>query len=141
LLNGDFTFCPTYDFNDLSMAIERDRQLLRDELYDKPWTTAYSERVLEDFEGLGMPSRNCFDLLVKTIVVLSYVIACPGLNFIYDVVVLEFFGGVSDHAWRTMFDEFNDSSILKTPRSLPATLFSGDSAQGEPIAAIIAQAI
>jgi hypothetical protein len=39
-----------------------------------------------------MPSRNCFDLLVKTIVVLSYVIARPGLNFIYDVVVLEFFG-------------------------------------------------
>jgi hypothetical protein len=60
-----------------------------------------------------MPSRNCFDLLVKTIVVLSYVIACPGLNFIYDVVALEFFGvadrHVSDHAWRTMFDEFNDS--------------------------------
>jgi hypothetical protein len=67
-----------------------------------------------------MPSRNCFDLLVKTFVVLSYVIACPGLNFIYDVVVLEFFGvadrHVSDHARRTMFDEFNDSSILKTGR-------------------------
>jgi hypothetical protein len=41
LLNGDFTFCPTtYDFNGLTMAKERDRQLLRDQLHDKLWTTA-----------------------------------------------------------------------------------------------------
>jgi hypothetical protein len=40
LLNGDFTFCPTYEFNDLTTAKERDRQLLRDELHGKLWTTA-----------------------------------------------------------------------------------------------------
>jgi hypothetical protein len=37
---GKFTFCAACDFNDLSMAKERDRQLLRDELHDKLWTTA-----------------------------------------------------------------------------------------------------
>jgi hypothetical protein len=38
--------------------------------------------ILEDFEGLGLLSRNCFDLLVKiTVGVLSDVIASPLLNF------------------------------------------------------------
>jgi hypothetical protein len=59
--------------------------------------------------------------------------------------VLEFFcvadRHVSDHAWRTMFDELNDSSILKTGRASLASsdLFSADSAQGEPTAATIAK--
>jgi hypothetical protein len=42
--------------------------------------------VLESFESLGMPSRNCFDLLVNTIVELAW-IASPT-----DIVVLEFSG-------------------------------------------------
>ena len=72
--------------------------------------------ILEEFKSLSLLSRNCFDLLVKIIVVvLSHVIASPDLNFFV----------VSDHAWRTMFDEVNDTSILKTghlaryQRSLP----------------------
>jgi hypothetical protein len=40
LLNGDFTFCPTHDFNELILAKEQIRQLLRDELHDKLWMTA-----------------------------------------------------------------------------------------------------
>ena len=46
--------------------------------------------ILEDFESLGLLSRNCFDLLVKIIVVvLSRVLASPDLNFsASDVVVL-----------------------------------------------------
>jgi hypothetical protein len=40
LLNGDFTFCPTHDFNELSLPKEQIRQLLRDELHDKLWMTA-----------------------------------------------------------------------------------------------------
>jgi hypothetical protein len=40
LLNGDFTFCPIRDFNELSLAKEHTRQLLRDELHDKLWTAA-----------------------------------------------------------------------------------------------------
>ena len=31
----------------------------------------WHEQVLESFESLGMPSRNCFDLLVNTIVALA----------------------------------------------------------------------
>jgi len=34
LLNGDFTFCPICDFNELSVAKEGARQLLRDERRD-----------------------------------------------------------------------------------------------------------
>ena len=40
LLNGNFTFCPTCDLNELGVAKKHARQLLRDELHDKPWTTA-----------------------------------------------------------------------------------------------------
>ena len=40
-----------------------------------------------------MASRNCFDLLVKIIVVLSHVIASRHLSlFVYDVVTLKFSG-------------------------------------------------
>jgi len=35
LLNGDFTFCPICDFNELSVAKEGARQLLRDERRDE----------------------------------------------------------------------------------------------------------
>ena len=38
LLNGEFTFCPIRDFNELAVAEEHTRQLLRDELDDKLWT-------------------------------------------------------------------------------------------------------
>jgi hypothetical protein len=38
LLNGEFTFCPIRDFNQLAVAEEQTRQLLRDELHDKLWT-------------------------------------------------------------------------------------------------------
>jgi hypothetical protein len=38
LLNGEFTFCPIRDFNELAVAEEHTRQLLRDELHDKLWT-------------------------------------------------------------------------------------------------------
>jgi hypothetical protein len=37
--------------------------------------------VLESFESLGMPSRNCFDLLVNTIVAL----ACDRVTGIFGV--------------------------------------------------------
>jgi hypothetical protein len=40
LLNGEFTFCPTHDFNELSVAKKHTRQLLRDGLHDKLWTAA-----------------------------------------------------------------------------------------------------
>jgi hypothetical protein len=40
LLNREFTFCPIHDFNELGVAEERTRQLLRDELHDKLRTTA-----------------------------------------------------------------------------------------------------
>jgi hypothetical protein len=62
LLNGDFTFCLTRDFNELDVAKKSTQQLLRDQLHDEPWMIARS------FESLGMPRRNCFDLLVNTIV-------------------------------------------------------------------------
>ena len=46
------------------------------------------------------------------------------------------------HHWRTMFDEVNDGSILRQGASLATNdLFPGDSAQDEPTAASIAQAI
>jgi hypothetical protein len=40
LRNGEFTFCAPCDFNELSVAKEHTRQLLRDGLHDKLWTTA-----------------------------------------------------------------------------------------------------
>jgi len=40
LLNRDFTFCPTRDFNELAVAKKHPGQLLRDGLHDKLWTTA-----------------------------------------------------------------------------------------------------
>ena len=51
---------------------------------------AQLERVhLRDFETLGLPSRNCFDLLVKIIVVLWHVIS---RLFLDHAIGLEFFG-------------------------------------------------
>ena len=38
LLSGEFTFCPSRDFNELAVAEEHTRQLLRDELHNKLWT-------------------------------------------------------------------------------------------------------
>ena len=76
LLNGEFTFCPIHDFNELRVARERDRQLLRDELPDNVWMSD-SIAIDLDFESLDRPSWTVFDLLVKTIMVLSRVTAFP----------------------------------------------------------------
>ncbi len=74
-----------------------------------------------------MPSRNCFDLLVKIVVVLAHVIASARLNFVEDVIVLEFFGVklrmvmyliMRGTPWRTIFDKVNDGSILRQGGSL-----------------------
>ena len=70
LLNGEFTFCPIHDFNELRVARERDRQLLRDELPDNVWMSD-SIAIDLDFESLDRPSWTVFDLLVNTIIVLS----------------------------------------------------------------------
>jgi hypothetical protein len=43
LLNGDFTFCPIHDFNNLRQAKERGGQLPR----DQAWATAWSELILD----------------------------------------------------------------------------------------------
>jgi hypothetical protein len=40
LLNGDFTFCLTRDFNELDVAKKSTQQLLRDQLHNEPWTIA-----------------------------------------------------------------------------------------------------
>jgi hypothetical protein len=76
LLNGEFTFCPIHNFNELRVARERDRQLLRDELPDNLWMSD-SIAIDLDFESLDRPSWTVFDLLVKTIIVLSRVTAFP----------------------------------------------------------------
>ena len=76
LLNGEFTFCPIHDFNELRVARERDRQLLRDELPDNVWMSD-SIAIDLDFKSLDRPSWTVFDLLVKTIIVLSRVTAFP----------------------------------------------------------------
>jgi hypothetical protein len=76
LLNGEFTFCPIHDFNELRVVRERDRQLLRDELPDNLWMSD-SIAIDLDFESLDRPSWTVFDLLVKTIIVLSRVTAFP----------------------------------------------------------------
>ena len=76
LLNGEFTFCPIHDFNELRVARERDRQLLRDELPDNVWMSD-SMAIDLDFKSLDRPSWTVFDLLVKTIIVLSRVTAFP----------------------------------------------------------------
>ena len=81
LLNGEFTFCPIHDFNELRVARERDRLLVRDELPDNLWMSDSIERLLLDFESLGRLSWTFFDLLVKTIVVLSRVTAVPDFCF------------------------------------------------------------
>ena len=75
-VNGEFTFCPIHDFNELRVARERDRQLLRDELPDNVWMSD-SIAIDLDFESLDRPSWTVFDLLVKTIIVLSRVTAFP----------------------------------------------------------------
>jgi hypothetical protein len=36
LLNGDFTFCLTRDFNELDVAKKSTQQLLRDQLHNEP---------------------------------------------------------------------------------------------------------
>jgi hypothetical protein len=46
LPNGEFTFCPTHDFNELRVARERDRQLVRDELPDNLWMSDSIERLI-----------------------------------------------------------------------------------------------
>ena len=46
LLNGEFTFCPIHDFNELRVARERDRQLVRDELPDNLWLSDSIERLI-----------------------------------------------------------------------------------------------
>jgi hypothetical protein len=46
LLNGEFTFCPIHDFNELRVARERDRQLLRDELPDNLWMSDSMEGLI-----------------------------------------------------------------------------------------------
>jgi hypothetical protein len=40
LLNGDFTFCLSRDFNELDVAKKSTQQLLRDQLHNEPWTIA-----------------------------------------------------------------------------------------------------
>ena len=75
LLNGNFTFCPACDLNELGVAKKHARQLLRDELHDKPWIR--QQAIDLDFESLDRPSWTVFDLLVKTIIVLSRVTAFP----------------------------------------------------------------
>jgi hypothetical protein len=66
-------------------------------------------------------SRNCFDLLVKIIVVLSYMIAFAYLKFFADDVIVIFgvncgsscIGSCVARHWRTMFDEVSDGPILR----------------------------
>jgi hypothetical protein len=70
LLNGEFTFCPIHDFNELRVARERDRQLVRDELPDNLWMSDSIERQLLDLRKSRQAELDFFDLLVKTIVVL-----------------------------------------------------------------------
>ena len=60
LLNEEFTFCPIHDFNELRVARERDRQLLRDELPDNVWMSD-SIAIDLDFESLDRPSWTVFD--------------------------------------------------------------------------------
>src|SRR5262249_53902802 len=50
LPNGEFTFCPIHDFNELRVARERDRQLVRDEVPDSLWMSDSIERLILDFE-------------------------------------------------------------------------------------------
>ena len=57
------------------MAKPGTRQLARDELGDEGTTTS-TKWIQEDVENLGLPSRTCFDLLVKTAAVLSDVTGC-----------------------------------------------------------------
>jgi hypothetical protein len=45
LLNGDFTFCLIRDFNELDVAKKSTQQLLRDQLYNEPWTIARTGRL------------------------------------------------------------------------------------------------
>jgi hypothetical protein len=69
LLNGDFTFCPISNFNGLMGQRQHARQPLRDKLHESLGRQHKGVLIPYHFEGLGLPSRNSFDLLVKIIVV------------------------------------------------------------------------
>jgi hypothetical protein len=62
LLNGDFTFCLSRDFNELDVAKKSTRQLLRDQLHNEPWTTALAATsafaASRDGRGTDQPGRD-----------------------------------------------------------------------------------
>jgi hypothetical protein len=131
LLNGDFTFCPVCDFNELAVAKKFTRQLLRDQLHNEPRTTALREQDSRASKSLGMPSRNCFDLFVNEIV------ARAGDRISTDIVVPEFRREatdrpVSDHACRTMFEKVRARLDPQATPTAANELFFWAAAQDDP---------
>jgi hypothetical protein len=66
LLNGDFTFGLTRDFNELDVAKKSTQQLLRDQLHNEPWKIARTGA-----RELRKPRHAEPNLLVNTIVALA----------------------------------------------------------------------
>src|SRR5262249_58967097 len=81
LLNGEFTFCPIHDFNELRVARERDRQLVRDALPDNLWISDSHRAIDSGLRKSRQAELDFFDLLVNTIVVVPRVTTVPAFCF------------------------------------------------------------
>ena len=80
LLNGDFTFCPIHDFNDLRMTRQRHSTTSARSASRQASHASIERTDYRDFYSPGLLSRNCFDFLVKMIVALSHENASAYLN-------------------------------------------------------------
>ena len=118
LLNGEFTFCPIHDFNELRVARERDRQLVRDEVPDSLWDERQHRAIDSDFESLGRPSWTFLICSSRqSIVVLSRVTAFPDLMiFVFSEVAAR---DVCDDAWATTVTTGISGTAVRTSPQPP----------------------
>jgi hypothetical protein len=130
LLNGEFTFCPIRDFNELAVAEEHTRQLLRDVSFTTSFRQHEAKPILEDKSRLAEPKLfrsprqdNGRGALGRE----SHLPSEFFMMFVRGIFRCEVPDcPASDYRWRTMFDEVNYyTSILKIghlaryQRSLP----------------------
>jgi len=132
LLNGDFTFCPVCDFNELAVAKKSTRQLLRDQLHNERLGRQHSTNRIREL-------RKASACRAETVLTSSSTVALACGRTSTDIVVPEFRRQaadrpVSDHACRTMFEKVRARLDLQddTDTRSPPTNSSWAAAQDDP---------
>ena len=89
--------------------------------------------ILEDFESLGLLSRNCFDLLVKIMV--GVALGCDRISLLNSFRPIMHAAPCSMRSTTTFRSGRSGTSLATND------LFPGENAQDEPTLSTIAQAI